>query len=248
MFSSKEALNLVVDKNSGADSNKVQEAEIKKINMLGQLAFGIVHDMRNSLQILRASAMMIRKHADDAKVERYVDDIDRVIDSSAQMAERVLSFSNKSVDLLCEIDLCDPLDETLALSGYLIPSHIRIDYTRPDRDMSIMGSDLELSQALLNLIKNAGEAIEDAGQEGVITISLQECFPWIELKIKDNGCGIVADQIEHVFDPLFTTKEDGTGIGLANVWATIESHGGVISVKSEVGKGSEFTIMLPKKS
>lgn len=239
---------MVVDKNSATNSDTAQEAEVKKINMLGQLAFGIVHDIRNSLQILRASSMMIRKHANDVKLEKYVDDIDRVIDSSAQMTERVLSFSNKSPHLLSEINLCDPLEEVLGLSEYLLPPYIRIDYKKPDQCMPIMGSDLELSQALLNLIKNAGEAIEDIRQEGVITISLQECFPWIELKIKDNGCGISSDQIEHVFDPLYTTKEDGTGIGLANVWAAVESHGGVISVNSEAGKGCEFTIMLPKKN
>ena len=111
----------------------------------------------------------------------------------------------------------------------------------------VMGNGLELSQALLNLIKNAADAIEPMKKEGLISITVRECFPWIELKIQDNGCGIAQDQIEKVFDPLFSTKDDGSGIGLTNVWGTIESHGGVISVSSELEKGTEFTIMLPKK-
>ncbi len=111
----------------------------------------------------------------------------------------------------------------------------------------LMGNSLELSQALLNLIKNAADAIEPMKRAGVISIAVRECFPWVELKLKDNGCGIAPDQLEKVFDPLFTTKDDGTGIGLANVWAIVESHGGTVSVSSKPGEGSEFTIMLPGK-
>lgn len=221
---------------------------MKKINMLGQLSFGMIHDIGNSLQILRVSSFMIRKHGTDEALTKNVDAIDAVVENMTQMVERVLSFSNKSDDQVSEIDLLTSLNETISLSEYLIPPHISVDYQKPDTPMMLMGNSLELSRTFLNLIKNAVDAIAPMGREGLITISVRDCFPWIELKLQDNGCGIAADQLEKIFDPLFTTKDDGTGIGLANVWATVESHGGVISVDSELGKGSEFTIMLPKKT
>lgn len=239
---------MVIDKKSSADMEDRADAELIRMNMLGQLSFGIIHDIRNSLQILRASSMMLRKHTTDEKLTLHIDNIDAVIESSAQMAERVLSFANKSNHLIAEIDLRSPLDEIITLSRYILPPHIHIEYLKPDHSMPMMGNEVELSQALLNLIKNASEAIEATQRKGSIHISVRECPPWIELKVRDNGRGIPPDQIEQVFAPLFTTKEDGTGIGLANVCATVESHGGVISVKSTLGEGSEFTMMLPKKN
>lgn len=239
---------LVIDKKNPGSLARTTENNVKKMNMLGQMAFGMVHDIGNSLQILRASSFMIRKRSSDEALTKNVDAIDAVVENMAQMVERVLSFSNKSDNLISEIDLRTSLDEIITLSEYLIPPHITIDYHKPDETMMLMGNSLELSQALLNLIKNAADAIGPMSEKGLISIAVRECFPWVELKIRDNGCGIAPDQIEKVFDPLFTTKDDGTGIGLANVWVTVESHGGIISVNSELGKGTEFTIMLPKKN
>lgn len=239
---------MVTDKKHPESLTDFSDGDQKKMNMLGQLSFGIIHDIRNSLQVLRASSMMLRKSATGEKEKIHLDNIDSVIESTAKMAERVLSFTNKSNHLVSEMDLRSPLDETVALSRYIVPLHVRINYDRSDQPMPIMGNEVELSQAFLNLIKNASEAIETTQKEGTINISIRECFPWIELIVRDNGCGIPSDQLEEVFAPLFTTKEDGTGIGLANVCATIESHGGVVSVESQLEEGSEFTIMLPKKS
>ncbi len=239
---------MVTDKKQPETLAEFSDGDQRKMNMLGQLSFGIIHDIRNSLQVLRASSMMLRKSATDEKTTFHLDNIDSVIESTAKMAERVLSFANKSNHLISEMDMRTPLDETVALSRYILPLHVRINYQRPDQPMPVMGNEVELSQALLNLIKNASEAIEGTRREGIIQVSIRECFPWIELKVSDNGCGIPSDQLEQVFAPLFTTKEDGTGIGLANVCATVESHGGVISVESHPDHGSEFTIMLPKKS
>lgn len=234
---------MVIDKNHSGDLAD----ELNKMDMLGQLSFGIIHDIRNSLQILRASSAMLRKHSTDKKLTVHIDNIDSVIENSAKMTERVLSFTSKSDHLKVEIDLRSPLDETIALSRCMLSPNTRIAYTQPEQPMPVMGNKVELSQAILNLIKNASEAIEASQREGTIHISLRECLPWIELKVRDNGCGIPADQIGQVFTPLFTTKKNGTGIGLANVYSTAERHGGTVSVDSEPEEGCEFTIMLPKK-
>lgn len=237
---------MVIDKKIPVSRARTTAKNLKKMNMLGQLAFGMIHDIGNSLQILRVSSFMIKKRTCDEALIKNVEAIDAVVENMTQMVERVLSFSNKPDDQVSKIDLRTTLIETITLSEYLLPPHITVDYQKPDETMIVMGNTFELSQALLNLIKNAADAIEPMNTKGLISIAVRECFPWIELKVQDNGCGIAPDQIEKIFDPLFTTKDDGTGIGLANVWATVESHGGVISVNSELGIGTEFTIRLPK--
>jgi len=239
---------MVKSRKNKQETTRIFESRIKKINMLGQLSFGIAHDIRNSLQIIRSSAIMIRKRSDnDPYLIRSVDAIDAVVDNTAQMLERLLSFSNKPHNLTEELNLTTVIEEIIALAELLVPPYIKIEYERPDAPMMVIADITEITQAMLNLIKNASDAIEESGQTGVVSISINDCFPWIELKVIDNGPGIEKVHLDSVFDPLFTTKDDGTGIGLANVQTTIDSHGGTISVKSRFGEGTEFTIMLPKK-
>ena len=238
---------MVKSQDDKQENSRISERKIKKINMLGQLSFGIAHDIRNSLQIIRSSSIMMRKYSNDPYIKKNVDAIDAVVENMAQMLERLLSFSNKPHNLTTEIDLSTSIEESLSLAKLLLPSHTRVEYNKPDRSMNIIGDITEITQALLNLIKNASDAIEATGRKGIITISLKECFPWVELRISDNGIGINKEHLETIFDPLFTTKDDGTGIGLANVQATVISHGGTITVQSRYGKGSEFIIMLPNK-
>jgi len=226
---------------------RISDSKIKKMNMLGQLSFGIAHDIRNSLQIIRSCSMMIRRYSNDPYLEKNVNAIDAVVDNTAQMLERLLSFSNKPHNLTEELDLSTTIDEIIGLAALLVAPNVKIQYDRPDKPMMVIADITEITQAMLNLVKNASDAIEKSGDSGIITISLNDCFPWIELKVADNGPGIEKKYLDSIFNPLFTTKDDGTGIGLANVHATIDSHGGTISVNSRFGEGTEFTIMLPNK-
>ncbi len=242
-----EGSHMVKSQEDNQQNSRISDSKIKKMNMLGQLSFGIAHDIRNSLQIIRSSSMMIRRYSNDPYLEQKVDAIDSVVENTAQMLERLLSFSNKSYNMTEELDLSISLAEIISLAELLLPPHIRIEYIRPDKPMMVIADLTEITQAILNLVKNASDAIGECGEPGMITISLNDCFPWIELKVADNGPGIEKVHLNSIFDPLFTTKDDGTGIGLANVQATIDSHGGTISVASRLGEGTEFIIMLPKK-
>lgn len=229
------------------EAARISESKIKKMNMLGQLSFGIAHDIRNSLQIIKSSSILMRKHSDDPYILKNVDAIDAVVQNTANMLERLLSFSNKSHNLTGDVELSGTIEDILGLAELLVPPYIKLEYGKPEVEMNIVGDATEITQALLNLIKNASDAIEATQRSGIINISLRECFPWIELKVGDNGSGIQKEHLETIFDPLFTTKDDGTGLGLANVQATVDSHGGTISVQSNAGDGAEFIIMLPKK-
>jgi two-component system sensor histidine kinase HydH len=97
---------------------------------------------------------------------------------------------------------------------------------------------------LLNLYLNAIEAME---RGGTLTVSLskREVSPWVKLTVSDTGTGISKEDLEHVFDPYFTTKQTGTGLGLAIVHKIIEAHRGEVRVESEVGRGTTVSVLLP---
>lgn len=104
---------------------------------------------------------------------------------------------------------------------------------------------MQINQVLLNILVNASHAIKG---DGTITITLQPAEEdFVEIHIRDTGCGIPEELRERIFEPFFTTKPvgSGTGLGLSVSYGIINKHNGTISVKSEVGKGSEFTIRLP---
>ncbi len=102
----------------------------------------------------------------------------------------------------------------------------------------------QLRQALVNVILNGCEAMQKGGRLGIVTGPSPD-GQWVEAAISDTGPGIDAEHLPHIFDPFFTTKEKGTGLGLSVVYGIVQRHGGTVLVRSEVGKGTTFTIRLP---
>ena len=100
----------------------------------------------------------------------------------------------------------------------------------------------QIDQVLINLIENACQAIMDNGE---LIISTKVSKSFIEIEVCDSGCGIPQKEIKKIFDPLFTTKPSGTGIGLAVCYGIIQKHNGIIDVKSQEGTGTKMVIKLP---
>jgi two-component system sensor histidine kinase HydH len=101
-----------------------------------------------------------------------------------------------------------------------------------------------INQVLLNLYLNAVEAMDPGGKLSV-SLSMDEGSAWIKIMVSDTGSGISKEDLEHIFDPYFTTKQTGTGLGLAIVHKIIEAHGGEVRAESEVGRGTTVTVLLP---
>jgi signal transduction histidine kinase len=117
--------------------------------------------------------------------------------------------------------------------------------TRVDPDLSVRGDPTRLHRVFLNLAKNAIEAINGGGTiEVVATVDPGDDGQWVTVKVSDDGSGIPADDIDKVFEPFYTTKARGTGLGLAVVAQIVEEHGGAVSVRSMPDVGTEFTVRL----
>jgi len=134
-------------------------------------------------------------------------------------------------------DLIQPFSETLA-------DRIKITLSQSGRNFGLVGDPGKLKVAIRNILINAIEAIKGQGQ---IEVSLRENEDQLELEIRDSGCGIPEEVAAHMFEPYYSTKEKGTGLGLPICKRILEEHEGSIKLESRPGQGTTVTIILPRR-
>jgi len=237
-------LNKGNDSLSSSSDSSDDGVHATKIKSLGHFTQGIVHDIRNSLHVVLSASTMIGRRTEDPLILHHLTSIEKTIARTNGMIGRILAFANHSEEHLGVVDVSDSIDESITLTRPIFPERIAIEWHRPAQPVYILGDHDQLYQVVLNLLKNAIEAI-GCDTEGTILVSLSKANPWAEIRVKDSGSGIAPDVIAKVFTPAFTTKADGNGFGLANVFAIVEQHGGTMQVVSPPGEGAEFILLLP---
>ncbi|MFH1700026.1 MAG: ATP-binding protein [Candidatus Zixiibacteriota bacterium] len=239
---------------------KKLEAEVNRVKTLaalGEMAATVAHEVRNPLGGIGGFAALLKRElGDDTAKMDLVDKIISGVDALNKTVIALLDYTRQDQLNLREVSLCtlieDSVEYELAQDDVKEIS-IEIDIENEKRNMTVICDPHLMRQVLLNLYRNSREAMNGTGR---ITIragkdnsingdSNNENEVWIE--IEDNGPGIPANLSDKIFQPFFTTKssQNGSGLGLATVWKTIQAHGGDISVKSEEGRGSNFKIILP---
>ena len=218
---------------------KIKEAEQKdsKLIAIGELSARLAHDLRNPLSIIRITLENLKMlyGADETK-QRQFEKIDRAIDRIVHQIDEVLGFVRESPMNFQKESVLNILKDVK--DSLRLPQDISL--VLPKKDASISCDRGQLIVALNNLIYNSVQAIQG---KGLIAVSMIENNKKIVLEIEDSGTGIPEDILPKIFEPLFTTKQQGTGLGLVSVKSIIESHGGTISVTSPP---TIFTIVLPK--
>jgi PAS domain S-box-containing protein len=238
-----------------------QLRQAQKMEAIGTLAGGIAHDFNNILgAILGYSEMAKEDCTPGSSIENDLNQVIVAGHRAKDLVKQILSFSHQTVS---ENKLLQPaviVEETLKLLRSSLPTTITIQQDIKVDTGLIYVDPTQIHQILMNLCTNAYHAMEDKG--GLLTISLRERTlskhdllgvphiqpgNFVELSVRDNGLGMSQDLQEKIFDPYFTTKEvgKGTGMGLAIVHGIVKSYGGYISCNSQVGEGTEFTILLP---
>ena len=209
---------------------------------IGQMAGSVAHDLRNPLSAVNSSVYYLRMldQCREGKVAKHVEIIGRAVEHANAIIDELLDFFREPEIHPEEVDLSRLVQETL--SSVAIPKGITVEQ-RLDTLLPRVDVDRTLFLRLVdNLITNAVQAM---GEAGVLTLetSLEDAV--VVLRVKDTGCGIAEDVRHKIFEPLFTTRKLGTGLGLAVVVKVVQRHGGTISVASEPGKGSVFTVGFP---
>jgi signal transduction histidine kinase len=222
----------------------------ERLSSLGRLGAALAHEIRNPLNALALGLQRLQREflppEEDAKetfrgITGIMRDETRRLNA---LVEEFLSASPESRGSMSPLSARDVVAETLLLvEEEARARHIRLDSRLPSAPCPILGDRDKLRQALLNLLRNALEAIPT---EGRVEVAIDIPEPQrLRIRIRDDGVGIPAEHAERVFDPDFTTKEKGLGLGLVIAHEIIRAHGGEIAVSSRVGRGTSVDVWLP---
>jgi len=239
-----------------------QLVQSEKLASLGKMAAGVAHELNSPLTGIMTFSYLLRDKCPQDGVQRdWLDTIVGETERCARIVRQMLDFAREFQPDIKPVNINDLVIQTLDLVRYQAIFH--------DIDLELnLSSDIQevdvdpnlIKQALLNIVLNAVDAMEGKGRMEVKTSlrargsggrnqanKLDKNGQWVEISISDTGCGISPEIMKRIFDPFFTTKEvgKGTGLGLAVTYGIIKRHGGDILVKSTVGEGSTFTIILP---
>ena len=238
-----------------------------KMEAIGTLAGGIAHDFNNILMaIIGYTEIALYKTPEGTTPVRR--DLEQVLKAgyrARDLVNQILTFSHQSDQERKVIDIVPPVKEALKLLRSSLPSTIEIrqDIAIPPEKGVILADPTQIHQVLMNLCTNAAHAMRDKG--GILSVSLSSVEtdadaylvsrypdlkpgPYVRLTVGDSGHGVDPSILERIFDPYFTTKGpgEGTGMGLAVVQGIVNRHGGMITVNSEIGKGTTFHALFPR--
>lgn len=242
------------------ESRKQMEAQIlmqDRLASVGLLASGLAHEVGTPLGVIRGRAEYLAIQVkDNEAIKKNVDVIISQIDRVSKLIRSLLNLARGERSAFSnEISFTEVASEVVELMGHELRKHsIEMHNELPEGiKIGITGKAEPLHQVLLNLLVNSVHAIESAQKRGrasghFIAIRAKDQGDAWEIALEDSGCGISKANLKNLFKPFFTTKEIGvgTGLGLATSFRILESWGGSISAESEEGKGSIFTLMLPK--
>lgn len=241
-------------------SLETQLLQSQKMEAIGQLAGGVAHDFNNMLSIILGYGEMLFEELDsDHPHHDPLQEIIRAGIRAKDLTRQLLAFSRKQVLEVNPVDVNDVIVGFEKLMCRIIGEDIKLVLSLTSEPCRVMADTSQLEQVFMNLAVNARDAMPDGGTLMIETLltNLDEAYtekkPEVDpsehvmISVRDTGCGMDSDTMEHIFDPFFTTKEKdkGTGLGLATSYGIVKQHNGSIGVYSELKKGTTFKISLP---
>jgi two-component system nitrogen regulation sensor histidine kinase GlnL len=226
-----------------------------RLAMMGTLAAGLAHEIRNPLGGIKGAAQLLRRSIDtQSSLREYTDIMVREVDRLNQLIEQLLDLSRPPQLTLAPVNIHEILEDVLLLEGQAIAGKKISVKKKFDPSLPpIRGDRAQLTQVFLNLVKNAFQAMQGTGTLTITTRletdfhirgqgTARNRFIWVD--VADEGTGINEEDLPHIFSPYFTTKNGGTGLGLAICYRIIKEHGGLIRVDSLKGIGTNFKVSL----
>jgi two-component system NtrC family sensor kinase len=230
-----------------------------KLASVGRLAAGVAHEINNPLTaVLTYSSYLHKRLTDRPEMKEDLEVIVRETKRCREIVKGLLDFARQSTPEKRPIDVNEIVRRAVRiLQNQFALHHIELEQNLPPNLPPVSADASQMQQVLVNLFMNADDAIGEKGGRITVTTavahadatkgsSLSPANQYVQIKVRDTGCGIPPGNVSKIFEPFFTTKgQKGNGLGLAMVWGIIEKHDGLITVESEPGKGTAFNILLP---
>lgn len=222
--------------------NQMQRNE--KLASVGQLATGIAHEIRNPLAIIKMIEQTMKSELKDNKdAIQELSIIDEEIERANRVIKSLMEFGKPSKNEKRISSLNDIIEDVFIIINKYVSQHkIKVRFHKGDIPYSKFDKE-QLKQVFVNLIFNAVDAMPHGGEINISTEIVSD--NWIKVIFQDTGIGIEENNLKNIFNPFFTTKEEGTGLGLPIVHRIIEDHEGIIKASSTVGKGTQFEMLFP---
>ncbi len=215
-----------------------------RLAAMGELTAGVAHEVRNPLGVIRASVQLLEDaQCDPQRIRSAAEVIKQEIDRLDKVIKALLDFGRPSKPTLVHIDVAEVLEDVVLFTGrFASQSNVYIETHFGEDVPKVVGDPDQLKQVFLNLVTNAVQAMGEEG--GVIDVSTSIDGDYVETVVSDNGPGIAPGDLSKVFDPFFTKRAEGTGLGLTIVHRIIDEHDGHIEVVSS-SQGTTFRVKLP---
>jgi len=222
----------------------------RKLESLGVLAGGIAHDFNNFLTVVQGNIEVARAQLkSDSPAQECLDQAEKACKRAAFLSSQLLTFAKGGTPVRRVVSVAKLVTDAVRLANSGSP--IKMDVNLEDGLWFAQVDPGQISQALHNILLNARQAMPGGGAVEVSVVNIAQTNshadggPRVSISIRDSGCGISPEVMPRIFDPYFTTKPEGSGLGLATAYAIVDKHGGRISVQSTPGAGSVFVVELP---
>lgn len=233
----------------------------QRLESIGTLASGIAHDLNNVLTPIYGVAYLlpIQLPTVDEKIQQQFEILKNSAKRASEIVNQVLLFAKGKEGERRPLQIRHLIKEIRSFVHKTFPNSIKVSVNVPQDMWLVKGDETQLHQVFMNLFVNARDAMPDGGKLTISSTNLQldqafvsnhidaQAGPYVLVTVADTGVGISPDKLDRIFDPFFSTKQaqGGTGLGLSTVHGIIKSHGGFITIYTEVGKGSQFKVYLP---
>ncbi|MCD6343633.1 MAG: response regulator [Spirochaetaceae bacterium] len=243
--------NEIPDNDRGNDAELIQS---RKMETLGRLVGGVAHDFNNMLMVIQGFSDFLKlSFTSEAPEKRYLDEILTAADRAASLTQQLMDFSRKQISNPEVMELDNIVASSSRLFERIIGEDVQMTVELQSDSACIKADRTGIVQILTNLVMNAREAMPDGGTLLIETARVQNPSPelprgpYVRLTVADSGCGIADKVLPKIYEPFYTTKEEGagTGLGLTIALEAVKQAGGSLICESEMGVGTKFSIDIP---
>ena len=232
---------------------------VQRLESLGMLAAGIAHDFNNALAPILMAGQLLHQYVSDPGAQHLLGTVEKSADRSVALVRQLLSFARGASGHSQLLQVRHVLHEVIELAEATFPKSIRVESDLPGDLWPVQGSPTQIHQIFLNLCVNARDAMPEGGEltltaanctlDAAAAAKIAEARPgaFVTVEVRDTGTGIPPEVLAQIWEPFFTTKGEGkgTGLGLSTVRGILHHHAGFITVQTQAGHGTAFTVYLP---